>query len=61
MPRFIDADKAIARVKASPILQNICLDGYFVRGAICDLLDNMARANASKNCPRCGAEQKGGE
>lgn len=41
MARYIDADKAIARVKASPIFQNICLDGYVLREAVCDLIKNM--------------------
>lgn len=48
MARYIDADKAIARLKASPIFQNICLDGYFIREAVCDLLNNMPTVDASQ-------------
>lgn len=45
MARYIDADKVIARIKASPIFQNICLDGYFIREAMVDLINGMATDN----------------
>lgn len=48
MARYIDVDKAIAKVKASPRFQNICMDGYVLREYVCDLLNSMPTVDINR-------------
>ena len=62
MPRYIDADKAIALIKAAPVLKNICLDGYFIREYICDLIKGIPTAEVEpKSGPFPQGQEKGGD
>lgn len=39
MARYIDADRLIERLKASPIFQDFNTDGYFIRDMVIDLVE----------------------
>lgn len=41
MVRYIDADKLVDRLKASPIFQNFGADGYYIRDAVIDLVERQ--------------------
>ena len=45
MPRFIDADKFIERIKVSPAFPNMGMDGYFLREVVINMLGNMPTAD----------------
>ena len=44
MARYIDVDKAIARIEASPAFPNFGQDGYFLREVILNILDGQPTA-----------------
>lgn len=39
MPRYIDADRLIERLKVSPIFHDFGMDGYFIRDMVIDLIE----------------------
>lgn len=43
--RFIDADKFIERLNASPAFPNMGMDGYFLLGVVEDLLKSFPTAD----------------
>ena len=47
MPRYIDLDKAIERLNASPAFPNMGMDGYFLLGVVEDLLRKMPTADVA--------------
>ena len=55
MARYIDADKFIERIKASPAFPNMGFDGCFLRNVVIDLLDNMPTADVVEvvRCKDC--------
>lgn len=46
MSRYIDLEKAIERLKASPAFSNFGTDGYFLLGVVEDLLNKQPTADA---------------
>ena len=44
MPRYIDLDKAIERLNASPAFPNMGMDGYFLLGVVKNLLEKQPTA-----------------
>lgn len=47
MKRYIDLDKAIERLNASPAFPNLGTDGYFLLGVVEDLLNNLPTADVA--------------
>ena len=45
MERYIDLDKAIERLKASPAFPNFGTDGYFLLGVVVELLEQQPNAD----------------
>lgn len=45
MPRYVDLDKAIERLKASPAFPNFGTDGYFLLNVVEDLLKHLPIAD----------------
>ena len=41
MARYIDADKLIERIEASPSFQNFGMDGYFLRDLVINLINRQ--------------------
>lgn len=41
MARYIDADKLIERINASPVFPNMGQDGYFLRDFVIDLINKQ--------------------
>ena len=50
MPRHIDADKFIERIKESPAFQNMGTDGYFLQCVVLDLLRDFPTADVVPKC-----------
>lgn len=44
IPRYIDLDKAIERLNASPAFPNMGMDGYFLLGVVKNLLEKQPTA-----------------
>lgn len=55
MSRYIDADKFIKRLKASPAFPNMGTDGYFLLGVVEDLLKSFPTADVVEvvRCKDC--------
>lgn len=47
MSRYIDAEKLVERIKASPAFPNMGEDGYFLRGCVCDLIEMQPTADVA--------------
>ncbi len=47
MARYIDADKAIERLNASPAFGNMGTDGYFLLDVVKDLLNRLPTLNVA--------------
>lgn len=55
MPRYIDLDKAIERLNASPAFPDMGMDGYFLLGVVKNLLEKQPTADVVKvvRCKDC--------
>lgn len=58
MARYIDANRLIERLKASPIFQDFNTDGYFIRDMVIDLVECQQIADV---VPRVEIEREIGE
>lgn len=43
--RYIDADKLVARINASPVFSNMGTDGFFIRECVLNLIDCLSAAD----------------
>lgn len=48
MARYIDLDKAMERLNASPVFPNMGMDGYFLLGVVKNLLEKQPTADVVK-------------
>ena len=61
--RYIDADKLVARINASPVFSNIGTDGFFIRDCVLDLIDTQPTADVVEvvRCRDCKYSRKIGK